>query len=72
MVVNSTKLRMSIPFFFFPAHTTFVKPLEELVDEKNPERYKGFNWGKFMANRNSSDFEKQEGGNISPSDFKIV
>ena len=72
MVVNSTKSRMSIPFFFFPAHTTLVKPLEELVDEKNPESYKGFNWGKFVANRNWRDFEKQEGGIISISNFKIV
>jgi hypothetical protein len=63
---------MSIPFFFFLAHTTLVKPLEELVDEKNPKRYKGFNWGKFVANRDWRVFEKQEGGNISTSDFKIV
>jgi isopenicillin N synthase-like dioxygenase len=71
VVVNSTKGRLSIPFFFFLAHYTMVKPLEELVNEQNPAKYKEFNWGKFVANRNRSDFKKQDVENVQIYHFRI-
>ncbi|XP_050259570.1 protein DMR6-LIKE OXYGENASE 1-like isoform X9 [Quercus robur] len=71
VVVNSTKARLSIPFFFFPAHYTMVKPLEELVNEQDRAKYREFNWGKFVANRNRSDFKKQDVENIQISHFRI-
>lgn len=40
VAVNTEKDRISIPFFFNPAHYVMVKPLEELVDGHNPFKYK--------------------------------
>ncbi|KAL5562515.1 hypothetical protein UlMin_032262 [Ulmus minor] len=71
VVVNSEKERFSIPFFFFPAHHAMVKPLEELLNEENPPRYREYNWGKFFANRNRSDFKKREVENIQIHHFRL-
>ncbi|TXG66762.1 hypothetical protein EZV62_008037 [Acer yangbiense] len=60
VVVNSEKERFSIPFFFLHAHYVMLKPIEELVNEQNPARYREFNWGKFYVSRNRSDFKKRE------------
>ncbi|RDX58284.1 putative 2-oxoglutarate-dependent dioxygenase ANS [Mucuna pruriens] len=59
VVVNSQKERFSIPFFFFPAHETEVKPLEELINEQNPPKYRPYKWGKFLSHRKNSNFKKQ-------------
>lgn len=72
VVVNTEKERLSIPFFFFPAHYTVVKPMEELVNEQNPARYREYNYGKFFANRNRSDFKKCDVENIQISHFRIL
>ncbi|KAL5858064.1 hypothetical protein ACOSQ3_005522 [Xanthoceras sorbifolium] len=72
VVVNSEKERFSIPFFFFPAHYVMLKPLEELVNEQNPARYREFNWGKFFASRNRSDYKKAEVENIQIYHFRIL
>ncbi|KAK3195662.1 hypothetical protein Dsin_026972 [Dipteronia sinensis] len=72
VVVNSEKERFSIPFFFFPAHYVMLKPLEELVNEQNPARYREFNWGKFFVSRNRSDFNKREVENIQIYHFRIL
>lgn len=62
---------ISIPFFFFPAHHVMVKPLEELLSDGNPAKYREYNWGKFYATRNRSDFKKQEVENIQIHHFKL-
>ncbi|KAK7319823.1 hypothetical protein RJT34_04551 [Clitoria ternatea] len=71
VVVNSEKERFSIPFFLFPAHCTEVKPLEELVSEQNPSKYKAYNWGKFLVNRTGSNFEKQNAENLQIYHYKL-
>lgn len=71
VVANSEKERFSIPFFFFPAHHVNVKPLEELTNEENPPKFKEYNWGKFMATRNRSDFKKQAVENIQIHHFRV-
>ncbi|XVF67639.1 hypothetical protein PTKIN_Ptkin10aG0137500 [Pterospermum kingtungense] len=58
VVVNSERERFWTPFFFYPAHYTIVKPLEELTSKKNPPRYKPYNWGKFLVTRKGSSFRK--------------
>ncbi|XP_028776055.1 flavonol synthase/flavanone 3-hydroxylase [Neltuma alba] len=70
-VVNGEKERISIPFFFFPAPNVMVKPLEELVNEQNPARYREYKWGKFYANRIYGDFKKREVENLQIYHFKI-
>ncbi|XVF67638.1 hypothetical protein PTKIN_Ptkin10aG0137400 [Pterospermum kingtungense] len=69
--VNSERERFSIPFFFYPAHYTIVKPLEELVSEKNPPKYKPYNWGKFFVSRKTSYFKKLDVENIQIYHFRI-
>lgn len=71
VVVNSEKERFSVPFFFFPAHHVMVKPLEELLSDENPAKYREYNWGKFYATRNRSDFKKQEVENIQIHHFRL-
>ncbi|KAJ4963927.1 hypothetical protein NE237_023866 [Protea cynaroides] len=73
VVVNSEKERFSIPFFFDPSHYEMVKPLEELVDEeKEPARFKEYNWGKFFCKRKLSNFKKLPVENHQITDFKIA
>ncbi|GLT63699.1 hypothetical protein SLA2020_362430 [Shorea laevis] len=71
VIVNPEKERFSIPCFFSPAHYTMVKPLEELTSEKNPARYRAYNWGKFLVTRKGSNFRKLNVENIQIYHFKI-
>ncbi|XP_071691769.1 protein LATERAL BRANCHING OXIDOREDUCTASE 1-like [Rutidosis leptorrhynchoides] len=68
--VNSTRERFSIPFFVNPAHYTIVEPLGELIDEQNPAKYEGYNWGKFFVTRKHSNFKKLDVENIQIYHFK--
>lgn len=68
--VNSTRERFSIPFFVNPAHYTLVEPLAELTDERNPPKYKAYNWGKFFVTRKLSNFKKLDVENIQIYHFK--
>ncbi|ESQ47997.1 hypothetical protein EUTSA_v10021028mg [Eutrema salsugineum] len=70
VVVNTSKERFSIPFFFFPSHEANIEPLEELTSEENPPCYKKYNWGKFFVSRNRSDFKKLQVENIQIDHFK--
>ncbi|KAK4477064.1 hypothetical protein RD792_016269 [Penstemon davidsonii] len=69
--VNSEKERFSIPFFFNPAHYTWVEPLKELINEQTPAKYKGYNWGKFRTARTRSNFKKLDVVNLQISHFRI-
>ncbi|XP_043712793.1 protein DMR6-LIKE OXYGENASE 1-like [Telopea speciosissima] len=72
VVVNSERERFSIPFFFNPSHYVMIKPLEELVDEeKQPAKYKEYNWGKFFSTKKLSNFKKLYVENIQIIHFKI-
>ena len=71
-VVNGEKERLSIASFFFPAPHVVVKPLEELVNEQNPARYREYSWGKFYADRLFGDFKKREVENLQIHHFKIL
>ncbi|MBA0606025.1 hypothetical protein Godav_018544 [Gossypium davidsonii] len=70
VVVNSEKERFSIPLFFFPSHYVKVKPLEELVNEQNPAKYKEYSWGKYYINRTGSNYKKLEAENLQIDHFK--
>ncbi|GMJ09767.1 hypothetical protein like AT3G19000 [Hibiscus trionum] len=72
VVANSERERFSIPVFFFPSHYVMVKPLEELVNEQNPAKYKEYNFGKFFAARTRGDYKKLKVENIQILDFKII
>ncbi|XP_057738142.1 probable 2-oxoglutarate/Fe(II)-dependent dioxygenase isoform X1 [Arachis stenosperma] len=71
-IVNSEKERFSIPYFFFPAHDTEVKPLEELINEKSPSKYRPYKSGKFLLSRMNSNFKKQTEENLQIHYYKLV
>ena len=48
--------RYSIPFFFNPAASCTVSPLPSVIDEQNPGRYHGIEWGSFRGQRSDGDF----------------
>lgn len=71
VVVNAETERFSIPYFLSPAHYTLVEPLEEMINEENPPKFKGYNWGEFRAMRNRGNFKKLDAENIQISHFRI-
>ncbi|KAK7382655.1 hypothetical protein VNO80_01624 [Phaseolus coccineus] len=71
VVVNSEKERFSTPFFFFPAQETEVKPLEELINDQNPSKYRPYKWGKFLVHRFNTNFKKRKVDNIQIYHYKI-
>lgn len=70
--VNSERERFSIPFFVNPAHYTWVQPLDEIVNEENPAKYKPYNWGKFFTTRKTSNYKKLGVENIQIYHFKAT
>ena len=72
VVVNSERDRFSIPFFFLPALSTMVKPLEELTNEQNPAKYRAYNWGEFISTRMQSNFQKLGVENLQICHFKTT
>ncbi|KDP38252.1 hypothetical protein JCGZ_04895 [Jatropha curcas] len=69
--LNPDRERFSVPFFFSPAHSTMVEPLDEIVNEQNPAKYRPYNWGKFIVTRKRSNFQKLNVENIQIYHFKI-
>ncbi|GJW68732.1 DMR6-like oxygenase 2-like protein [Tanacetum coccineum] len=71
VILNSKKERFSIPFFLCPSYDTVVEPLAELIDEQNCAKYKSYNWGKYFATKNRSNFQKLNVENLQISHFRI-
>ncbi|KAL1290403.1 hypothetical protein HN51_058863 [Arachis hypogaea] len=71
VMVNSERDRFSIPFFLKPALYTDVEPLQELINDKNPPKYKAINWGKFRIARMRSNFTKSSVENLQIYHFKL-
>ncbi|KAH9318873.1 hypothetical protein KI387_020642, partial [Taxus chinensis] len=57
VVVNDTRRRLSIPFFFNPSQYVMVKPLEELVSEEDPPKYREYSLGKFYKQRKEGNIK---------------
>jgi isopenicillin N synthase-like dioxygenase len=72
VMVNSEKERFSTSLFFFPAHDTEVKPLEELINDENPSKYRPYNWGKYLVEKKSNNFQKQNVEDVQIYRFKIA
>lgn len=68
--VNVERERFSIPYFMNPAHDTMVEPLEEVVNTRNPAKYKAYSWGMFFATRKLSNFKKLDVENVQIYHFK--
>lgn len=69
--MNDKKERFSIPFFLFPSHYVMMGPVPELVNEKNPPRYKEFSWGKYLTRRMHSNFKNLGTDNTQIHHFYI-
>ncbi|KAI8532889.1 hypothetical protein RHMOL_Rhmol11G0252500 [Rhododendron molle] len=70
VMVNSEKERFSMPFFFNPDHNVMVEPLEELITEQNPAKYRAYNWGRLFATKKPSNFKKHDVDNVQLNHFK--
>ncbi|KAF7126378.1 hypothetical protein RHSIM_Rhsim11G0169700 [Rhododendron simsii] len=57
VMVNSEKERFSMPFFVNPDHNVMVEPLEELITEQNPAKYRAYNWGEALCNQKAKYFQ---------------
>jgi isopenicillin N synthase-like dioxygenase len=62
--------RYSLPFFFTPAYTTVVSPLEATVNDSRPARYHGIRWGEFRRKRADGDYSNH-GPEVQISDYRI-
>ncbi|ESR36342.1 hypothetical protein CICLE_v10028689mg [Citrus x clementina] len=71
VVVNSEKERLSIPILFNPSHYTMMKPLDELINEQNPAKYRAYNWGKYFTSRLNSNLKKLDVENLQIYHFKV-
>uniref|UniRef100_A0A7N0T1Z9 Uncharacterized protein n=1 Tax=Kalanchoe fedtschenkoi TaxID=63787 RepID=A0A7N0T1Z9_KALFE len=49
-----------------------VEPLEELISDERPSKYKAYNWGKFFSTRKRSNLKKLDVENIQIDHFKVV
>lgn len=61
-MVNQQAARRSVPFFFSPSLDTVVEPIPELLDEKNPPKYRPIHFGDFYQKRldgNYADFGEE-------------
>eukprot|EP00268_Persea_americana_P013430 TRINITY_DN158_c0_g1_i6.p1 TRINITY_DN158_c0_g1~~TRINITY_DN158_c0_g1_i6.p1 ORF type:complete len:351 (-),score=79.23 TRINITY_DN158_c0_g1_i6:499-1551(-) len=72
VMANSQKERFSIPFFFNPAHSVMVKPMEELLEENDTPKYEEYNWGRFFKSRKDSNFKKQAVENVQIYHFRVT
>ncbi|KAJ8645618.1 hypothetical protein MRB53_007366 [Persea americana] len=72
VVVNLQKERLSIPFRLNPAFSVMVKPLEELLQEHDPPKYKEYNWGRFFKSKRDSNFKKLVVENVQISHFRVA
>eukprot|EP01018_Ginkgo_biloba_P000345 Gb_00277 [translate_table: standard] len=71
-VVNERRARFSIPFFFNPSHTVMIKPLDELVSEEDPPKYREYNWGKFFKARKDSNYKDLGVENLQIHHFRTT
>jgi len=71
VVVNDKKGRFSIPFFLNPSHYVMVGPVPDLVNEKNPPKYREYCWGEFIENRRHSNFKNLGTENLQIHHFYI-
>ena len=56
VVVNETRGRLSVPFFFSPSYDTEYAPVPELCSPQSPAKYRAINWGEFSRKRNEGNF----------------
>ncbi|XP_049404506.1 1-aminocyclopropane-1-carboxylate oxidase 5-like [Solanum stenotomum] len=70
VVLNTERSRFSIPFFVNPSHSTWIQPLEEKVNEKNPAKYKAYNWGMLYTHRRKHDPKTCDEENLPVDHFK--
>jgi isopenicillin N synthase-like dioxygenase len=56
VVVNESRARFSVPFFFNPAYSTEVAPVPELLTGSQQPKYRPINWGDFRSKRAKGDY----------------
>ena len=67
---NADHDRLSAPYFLNPAYSANYAPLDSIVSEANPAKYKAINWGEFRRLRVDGDFADY-GSEVQISDYLI-
>ncbi|KAL4180336.1 hypothetical protein AMTRI_Chr13g91560 [Amborella trichopoda] len=70
VVLDSHVERFSAILAAVPSYHAIVKPLEELVDEKNAANYGEYKWGEYLMSRRFSNFKKLDKPVIEVAEFK--
>ncbi|KAL4180335.1 hypothetical protein AMTRI_Chr13g124770 [Amborella trichopoda] len=70
VVLDSHVERFSAILAAVPSYHAIVKPLEELVDEKNTANYGEYKWGEYLMSRRFSNFKKLDKPVIEVAEFK--
>lgn len=55
-ITNNTQNRVSLAMFYGPGKDTVIGPIEHLVSEKHPPRYRSYRFSEFL-----DEFRRQEG-----------
>jgi isopenicillin N synthase-like dioxygenase len=55
-VTNPVRNRFSVPFFLNPSYDTVYAPLQTMVTEERPARYRPISWREFRTLRAAGDF----------------
>ncbi|GAQ81775.1 2-oxoacid-dependent dioxygenase [Klebsormidium nitens] len=56
VVVNESRARFSVPFFYNPAYSTDVAPVPQLLSAGQQPAYRPINWGDFRSKRAKGDY----------------
>lgn len=57
-ITNNTKSRVSLAMFYGPSKDTIIGPIEDLVDENHPRKYRSYRFSEFI-----DEFRRQAGNN---------
>ncbi|KAL4180303.1 hypothetical protein AMTRI_Chr13g91500 [Amborella trichopoda] len=71
VVVNSQQERFSFITLFTPSYHAIVEPLEGLVHEEDPPKYRPFKWGEYLITRSLNNYMKLDKPVLQISDYKI-
>ena len=70
VLASGSRDRYSLPFFYNPSYDAVYAPLDALINEASPARYRPINWGEFRWQRQQGDYANY-GQENQIADYKI-
>jgi len=56
VLANSSRARISMPYFLNPSYAYDYAPLSAVVDDTHAAHYRAINWGEFRSKRSAGDY----------------